>query len=281
MGEANSNPSDPVSVRPRIDGWVLWLGLFAALSPVLVDLVEHWIAAPWSRYSISFVVLLLLAARADSPRPASKRAGLLLLILGLAGQVFALAVSKVEIGRWFAAFAVLGVMLLRGGISLRAALLVLWVVPVPSMVIDALGGEAIVRQLYAASVTLLEPLGMTFEIGRRAVTSGAGELALAGHESGLLLATHMSGLAWYAAQRRGLARLATARLMAGFALLALPIQFAAVVASLVLLSWGSPAWTTRALASATWLLPCLVVVMREELPKRGVRKKMSDESRPD
>jgi hypothetical protein len=74
----------------------------------------------------------------------------------------------------------------------------------------------------------------------------------------------MSGLAWYAAQRRGLTGRSTARLVAGYALLALPIQFAAIVTNLMLLHWGSRGWTMGVVNTATWLLPWVVVVLREE-----------------
>ena len=243
--------------------WGLWLCLLIGLSPVLRDLVGHWTTAPWSRYSISFVVLLFLAARADSPRPPRRRAGLLLLALGFAGQTFALTVWISALGRPFAALAVLGMLLFFGTASLRAALLVLWVVPLPTMVIDALGGDAATRGLYAAGASLLEPLGMAFDLGRRVVSAGANELSLDGHHGGLVLAVQMSGLAWYSAQRRCLSWRRTAKLIAGYVVLALPIQFAATVAALMLLSWGSPGWMIRVDYTAAWLLPFLVVVLRE------------------
>jgi hypothetical protein len=159
--------------------------------------------------------------------------------------------------------------LFRGTTSLRAALLVFWVVPLPSMIIGVLGGEAAIRSIYAAGAALLEPLGMVFEFGPRVVSAGANELPLAPHQSGLLLATHMAGLAWYSAQRRGLARSSTARLLVVYALLALPIQFAAIVTNLMLLYWGSPGWMVRVVDTAIWLLPCLVVVYREEIERQG------------
>jgi hypothetical protein len=249
--------------RTAITEWGLWFCLLVGLSFVLRDLVGHWTTAPWSRYSISFLVLLFLAARADSPGPPRKRAGLLLLVVGLVGQTFALSFWIVALGRPFAALAVLGMLLYFGTMSLRAALLVLWVVPLPMMVIEAFGGEAAARGIYVAGAALLEPFGMAFEFGRRVVSSGANELPVAEHQGGLVLAAQMSGLAWYSALRRGLTWGWTARLIAGYALLALPIQFAAVVVTLALLSWGSPRWMIQFIDTATWLLPFLVVVQRE------------------
>ena len=42
---------------------LLWLGLVGAFSPVVVDLLRHCVAEPWSRYALVFVPMLAVCIR--------------------------------------------------------------------------------------------------------------------------------------------------------------------------------------------------------------------------
>ncbi|MBW2275727.1 MAG: hypothetical protein JRG96_20910 [Deltaproteobacteria bacterium] len=254
---------DAAPTRRGIAEWGLWLGLLLVLSPVLQHLVEHWIASPWSLYSTAFIALLVLAARADAPVPPRPKEGAGLLAVACLGQLFALKTNAVAVGRPFAAIAVLGMFLLRGTASLRTGLLVLWIVPFPTAVSIMLGGREIVQALYEMGALLLEPLGMAFEFSTRHLSAGDNTLPLDPRRSGLVLATHMSGLAWYSGVRRKLDWQPTLRLIGGYVLLAAPIQFGVIVVSLVLLHFGSPGWTIEAVGTAGWLVPFAIVLARE------------------
>ena len=79
----------------RVTDVALGLAVAAAFSPGLADLVVHWMAHPWSRYSAIFVLLLVWVARREGAVPAHRALG----VAGLAlGAVLPLRRAALQLG---------------------------------------------------------------------------------------------------------------------------------------------------------------------------------------
>lgn len=241
---------------------VLWLALFAGLSPTLLDLARHWLDSPWALPSSCFVLLWLLAAR-EQPRGHRARApGLVLVVGGLLIAAFAATGGFTRFGRLGMVASVIGLALYLGRPAPVAALLVLWWIPVPQAMQKTVFGElsAIVEALARslASLTGTAPL-----YASRELLPSTSPIRLAPVDTGLQAAWLLAGLGWYAAVRGGSGAADAVRPTLRPALLAVPLQLVAlaVAAGLALLgasafarSWldGFPALVTA--CGLAWLL---------------------------
>lgn len=171
-----------------------WAALLAALSPVLLDLVEHWWVEPWARYSLLFVPLLC-ERLLRSPSVPRHRDGVLWVVLAAAIELAAIAGTTLRIGRVAIALGVVGVSRLYGTAATLAVVLVFWIVPVPTLVLRPLG-----PLLAAAWTSLLSPVGHGLGVD---VAGGLAALDLSRADVGPPLMALLSGLGWYAGLRRG------------------------------------------------------------------------------
>jgi len=238
---------------------VLWLALLLAFSPTLLGLVEHWLARSWPRYSLAFLPLLIWSVWHDSAKRPLFREGLALIVVAVVGQLLATLAAVTFVARPLAALAVIGLLLLRGLATPGTALLALWIVPVPYMVIRALSGDAS-GVLCSAAATLLAGVGAPVDVVGNTLSVGGDRFAVASPWGGLLLLVHMTGLAWYSARRRTLGCLATAGTLLAAAALAVPIQLVAITLAGAFLYLGSSSTARFVLDPGSWLLPLLAVV---------------------
>ena len=126
-----------------------WLALAFALSPALVELAAHVFRTPWARAQLLFVPLFALAMACERrPQPALRRTRLGLGLIGLAlGFIaFSVAGGLASVGRLAIPAAVLGLSAYRGRRWPGAALLAVWLVPLPSIVIA--GGSPGLEQVW-------------------------------------------------------------------------------------------------------------------------------------
>lgn len=219
---------------------VLWLALFAGLSPTLLDLARHWIREPWALPSACFVPLWLLAVRGEGGGRRRPGAGLALIGAGLGIAAFAAASGSARFGRFGIPLAVVGLALWIGRPSPARAALAAWWIPMPHVVQTRVFG-------------LLSPLAERLAAGLAEVTGGAPLYAarellpgidavrLGPLDTGLQLVWLLAGLGWYAAVRGG----GTARAAAGRALrlglLGIPLQLLALALAAALAHVASAA----------------------------------------
>ncbi|MCP5070255.1 MAG: hypothetical protein GY946_27110 [bacterium] len=248
--------------------------VFVASGPALINLGEHWIAHAWSRYSLLFAPLLVVAVRSDQ-HDGSGRAqrwlGAGLIVAALVVQLAAVVVSHVQVGRPALALAVVGLLLLRDIASLRCALLALWVVPVPHPLMNALGGDTSVEWIFESAAALLAPLGFVYEISRHWVVSGASEFHLRTVYLGLPLLVHLLGLGWYACARRSTDFKTTLGILLLLALSAPAIQFFAIVIALLAVQAGHPAIAGPMLETGPWIVTAAIAIFWVEFRATNAR----------
>jgi hypothetical protein len=169
-----------------------------ALSPSLVDLLEHWTNEPWSRGSAVFLLVGLAAARADRHRARPRPDGWLAVAAALLLVLFAFAASYGRLGRIGVPLAALGMARALGRPSLAVAGLAFFVVPVPFGLTTWFQPmpESAVAELATKTARLF---GATWTHAGASVHTAAGSLRLAGPDMGLPLVSLLAGLGWCAA----------------------------------------------------------------------------------
>lgn len=181
----------------------LWLAAAVAFSPSLVDLAGPAIRLPRDRASFVLAAILLLRAalvlRAETP---ARRQGAVLLLLAVALQLFGIVGDASTLGRMSVGLAIIGVSRFGGRPPLAAALLSLWLVPIPVSVLEPF--RAPLENAAAAFVAAVaELLGAPAQAVGPVVRLGAQSLELQVSAAGVQLGHLLSLLGWYAGAMRG------------------------------------------------------------------------------
>jgi hypothetical protein len=250
---------------------VFWIALAAALSPMLADLVRHWLAIPWSRYSVVFPFLLAARIRSEPSRPAPAADGWIWVAAALALELAAVAGGVTRLGRVALPLAVWGGCRLLGWTGPATAALAVFTVPIPhglnelaspALETGLARAAALAGRLFGAAPQLLDPPELRV---------GGEALALLPADGGLSIAALLAGLGWHAGLvlREGAA--ACARRALAWAALGIPLQAAAVTgAALVAAVSGAPA--ARALLShGVWPAVALAGLARTRALARAPR----------
>jgi hypothetical protein len=232
--------------------WNLWLALATCFSPVLVDLAWHLAAEPWALYVLVFPPLLARCALREQPGAPSVRTGAALLAIGLVIELVAVGGGVVRLGRLGLPLAAIGLGRAFGLLSPRAALFSLWWVPVPQAVIS-LPSPALETAWLQVAAWPLNLLGADVAVENALARTGAGELALSAPAGGLPLAALLSGLGWYFSARLGAKLSRCARRAATWAVLAFPIQVAAVALAVTGLVLGVPTDSLQLFLRLLWI----------------------------
>lgn len=227
----------------------LWLAAGLGFSPVLLELVAHMAREPWARYASIFVPLagiLLASARRGPPR----YDGLLLVVLAIGWELVAIDLRSAPLARPALVLAAIGLCRLGGVACWPRLLLVAWVVPVPTMLQQRLSPAA--EQLWTEWAAALAPFAPQVE--GHVLVAASGSLSIGAAQGGLPLAALLSGCVWasVAARDGSLARCLLAALAA--ALLAVPIQIAALWIAMAGLALGSLEFARWTLAPGAWMV---------------------------
>jgi hypothetical protein len=207
---------------------VLWIAVAAALSPSLVDLGVHVATSPWARGTAIFPLLFVWCALADTTRSRPERDGVALLLIGVAAAFVGVGGGMPRLGRPGIVLAVIGVARMTGRPPLGAALLALWLVPLPTQIVEALapGLDGLVARAIAGIATLA---GAEVHVDASRVTAlrlaaPASSLDLYPGDGGLALAWNFAGIGWFIGVRRRLPLASAARVALRWMLAALPLQ---------------------------------------------------------
>ncbi|MFQ5416484.1 MAG: hypothetical protein ACE5FL_05460 [Myxococcota bacterium] len=249
--------------------WALWLALLAALSPTLHDLARHWVAHSWARYSLGFVPLFVWVLATDARRSPRRIPGLVLIGASVLGQILASLASFPAAARPLAPTAILGAVLFTGIASPRAAVLAFWLVPVPNVLIERLGGGALAAQLAGGAAKGASVLGATVVASEGALRTAASHIVVPAQWGGLLLLVQLAGLAWYVGIRRGLAARPTAIALLATAALAGPLQLVFLTAAAAALSLGHAGLGAFVIDPVSWVAPLGVALVLAERRRAG------------
>lgn len=217
----------------------MWLALAVALSPVAAELLGD---LPEIRFGWSVVLGPLWLWRAERcaggpSAPAPPLLGRLLIVAALGLELVGLAGDVVFAARLAIPTAVLGMALLTGRPVPQNAILLFWMVPIPTA-LHLLGTPALESAVARAGAWPWQLLGVDLSVAGPLVRMGGARLEITPFHDGLHLAVLLAGLGWFAAVRRGAGFGGAARLAAGSALLAIPGQWAATVLATGLLAAG-------------------------------------------
>ena len=190
-------PDSSLASAPIGWGWGLawWSGLLFAFAPSLQAGFAPLAAQPWTRGTLIFPLLVLLAARAE-PRPARSRLGGLLVVAGIGIQLLAIGGGVVRAGRLGFVVAAIGLCRGAGWCSWPVALLLGFLLPLPHAVVE-LGSPGLEGAFAAAAAALARGVGLDVVPGRGLLQSGDATLRLADHDGGLALLFLLAGLAWF------------------------------------------------------------------------------------
>ena len=245
---------------PHATTLFLWVALAGASLGVLGDLVEHWSASPWSRYSLLFAGLYAWACRGTDARDPARDLGRALVAFGAVVEVLAIGGGFDRYGRVGLAIALVGMACLHGVPCWSRRLGVLWIVPVPHFLVSGLGEPILARW-----ATLGAAVANAWAPGSRwsappAWLTGEPSFLLEGVAGGLSVALVLAGCGWMSVARVG-GSLTEACWRGGlWSLLSVPLHAACVVVAAVLLASEQvpPPDIARGLMHGTWVLGAIV-----------------------
>lgn len=235
-----------------IHHWLPWLGLAAALSPVLLDLASELPRIPFG-WSLGVPVLLVILAWRDGERVGPRPLGLVGVAVGLVLMILGLLGNAASLARLSLPVAATGMALWTRALAPRVALLLVGCVPIPTFLYVATTphAEAAWAAVATALVSLWEP---ELVCSGPVVRAPGGSLELHSFHSGLHAAAFGALLAWWAALRLGWSWLRALGLSAFVALFGIPAQIVASILAISLLAAGSPAAAELTLDPGLWLV---------------------------
>ncbi len=238
---------------------VLLVALVAAFSVSIFDLVAHWIASPWSRYSIVFVPIVGWVAYHETYRRRHPRLGALLIVAGVTTQLFSVMADTLALSRPALVCALIGLLINRGFASKRCALLSVFIIPIPHFVTSGLGGFEIAEWwMRLVADTLAIEYTLVTHIFR--VADGQIALEVSPTYGGVPLLALTLGLAGYAGLRLHRSLAQTAMQLVRWIAILIPAQlFALAVAVVVLEAIGAAA--THVFLDHSVLIAAIVAIV--------------------
>jgi hypothetical protein len=247
------------------------LGL--ALAPVFEEIARHVVANPWAAYVLGMLPLCVLAYARSESGGAGHRDGALWIAAAFVFELVGLLAGPAQIGRLGVPLAAFGVARLRGRPGLAGALLALWLVPIPNLLlrIPSPGLESLMLSLAARGAALF---GADAAVSGVDVDVSGVPLRVLRGDGGVPLAIALAGAGWYVAVRRGARLPGAAAGAVRFALAAPFLQLATLTGVVAALPWLGSALAREILTFAPWLATtaaALVLGEREaRLPRASV-----------
>lgn len=189
---------EPAPIGPGL-GLALWAGLLFAFSPSIAAGLESLRSQPWTRGTLIFALLAVVAVRSAPPARRSA-AGWALVAAGIAIQLVAIGGGVARAGRLGFVLAAVGLCRGAGWAGWRTALLLGFLLPLPHAVVE-LASPGLEGAFAAAAAALARGVGLGVEAGRGVLVSGSETLRLADHDGGLAWGALLAGLAWFAELR--------------------------------------------------------------------------------
>jgi len=231
--------------------------------PTLSDLARHTGEGSFAAYPVLVFASLCMLEIARSPQtPARPLAGFALLAAALGWQFVCANAEWVRFARPGLPIAVAGLSLWLGRAAGRAALLALFAVPAPSLLLDALDA-ALGAALFSPALRLLALAGSPLALADGQVSSPSGPaLALIPADQGLPLACFAAGLAFRELPRGVAAGRALAALLLAAALGGSLALLASNAALVLLAATGSESAAHFSLRQLPWLVALALAAWR-------------------
>jgi hypothetical protein len=162
-------------------------------------------------------------------------------------EVIGLVGGSWSIARFGLPIAILGIARWTGAMSLSVAALAFWMIPIPDFIIG-LTTPNLESALLKAVVAVAQPIGIYVNAVGPVASTAVHKFEMHPYDTGIRIAFMLSAFGWFVAAIRGARPIQLAAKAACFAVLAIPVQFIAVLIALLLLSAGWPN------AADAWLL---------------------------
>ena len=232
----------------RWESFALWIALIIAFAPVVVNLGANLVVSPAAYPTLIAPLLIAFCVARGIGRGVSRRSsGIVLLFLGVALEFVGVVGNSWSIARFGLPIAILGIARWTGMMSLAVAALAFWMIPIPDFIIGFTTPN-LESALLKATVAVAQPIGIYVNAVGPVASTAAHKFEMHPHDTGIRVAFMLSGFGWFVAAVRGARPIRLAANAGCFALLAIPVQFVAVLFALVLLSAGWPD------AAEAWLL---------------------------
>ncbi|MFK7897292.1 MAG: archaeosortase/exosortase family protein [Myxococcota bacterium] len=269
-------PSESLWTHPAAP-WLVWGGLIVAFSPVLSELVGHWLAHPWSRVSIIFPWLAWVAVREDQGRPgrASRPIIWTCMLVALLTMLIAISGDAIRFGRIALAVGGAGMIAGAGWARLTASIVLAFSVPTPNALLKSVSPG--LESALAKGVAAVVP-GLQVETTvRTAHWVSEGERFLIDHtDTGIAMGVGLAGLGWFQTVVTGGEWKDAIRRAALWFLAAIPVQFVILgVVAFCLGVLGRADMARGILNEAGWLIVFLLGIhlslqaLREPAPVAG------------
>ena len=235
-------------------GLLLWTALATASLGVLMDLFGHWLASPWSRYSLLFLVLCAWMGRAAPAGEPAPRLGMTLVALGAVAEVLAIGGGFERYGRLGLGVALVGMACLQGLPGWARRLSLLWLIPLPHFVVSTAGERLLpLWASFGGTVAGWVDPAASWADPARWLTEGTG-LGLDGVAGGLCVVVVLAGCGWLSSARQGASLSAAVQRSLCWGSLGIPLQAGCVALAAITLAWqsSSPEIVGYALMHATW-----------------------------
>jgi hypothetical protein len=241
----------------RWESFALWIALFIAFAPVVVNLGANLAVSPAAYPTLIAPLLIAFCVARGIRRGVSRRSsGIVLLFMSVALEFVGLVGSAWSIARFGLPIAILGIARWTGMMSLAVAALAFWMIPIPDFVFN-LTTPTLESALLKAAATVAQVIGIHVNAVGPVASTAAHHLEMQPHDTGIRIAFVLSEFGWFAAVLRGARPIQLAANAGCFALLAIPVQFFAVLIALALLSAGWPSAADAWLLHGSWLTAAL------------------------
>ncbi|MDP6980688.1 MAG: hypothetical protein QF570_19160 [Myxococcota bacterium] len=226
--------SNQARKRLRNTDVLLLVALLAALSVSIFDLVVHWVANPWSRYSVVFAPLVAWVAYHETHRRRHPRLGALLIVVGMTAQLFSVMADTLALSRPALVCALMGLSINRGFASKRCALLSVFIIPIPYSVAKELAGLKIAEWWMSLVADALS-IEHTLVLHVFRVVDGQAALEVSATHGGVPLLALALGLAGYAGLRLHQSLAQTGVQLLRWVAVLIPVQLLALALAVVAL----------------------------------------------
>jgi hypothetical protein len=249
---------------------LLAAALGVALVPVFEEIGRHLVANPWAAYVLGMLPLCALAYARAERSGRTHRDGAIWVAAALAFELVGLLAGPAQIGRIAVPLAAIGFARLRGRPAWAGALLALWLVPIPNLLlrIPSPGLESLLLHLAALGAALF---GASPAVHGVEVAVGDTGLRVLRGDGGVTLAVALAGAGWYVAVRRGAGLAGAFAGAARFAVAAPFLQLATLTGVVAALPWLGSALAREILTFAPWLATTAAALLLGEREARVAR----------
>jgi len=190
---------------PILAAWMLpiaWSFLVLASIPVVLDYVEHIHSHSWAWYAWVFPVCVVFSLSRAKRRTPRIILAILLILFGIAMEIYASASGMLRLGRPGFLLATAGILAADGRLDLRRFVMMVLAIPVPYALLKRVGEPLLFLNVEMLTRTL-QTVGIPALATAQGVERPTGLVYLKAIDVGWTASVFAFGLAWVLFERRG------------------------------------------------------------------------------